>query len=75
MKNERNWSGIDMNGMVIGYDIDFGASLHRIITEKKDSCNFRNRNKKEQDIFYRYSSNFHSNSFLLFSFSSKLLNT
>ena len=47
MKNERNWSGIDMNGMVIGYDIDFGASLHRIITEKKDSRNFRNRNKKE----------------------------
>ena len=47
MKNERNWSGMDMNGMVIGYDIDFGASLYRINTEKKDSRNFRNRNKKE----------------------------
>ena len=47
MKNERNWSGMDMNGMVIGYDIDFGPSLHRINIEKKDSRNFRNRNKKE----------------------------
>ena len=46
MKNERNWSGMDMNGMVIGY-IDFGASLHRINIEKKDSRNFRNQNKKE----------------------------
>ena len=42
MKNERNWSGMDMNGMVIGYDIDFGASLYRINIEKKDSSNFRN---------------------------------
>ena len=47
MKNERNWSGMDMNGINLGCDIDFGASFYRIDIEKKDSSNFRNRNKKE----------------------------
>ena len=47
MKNERNWSGMDMNSIDIAYDINFEASLNRINIEKKDSSNFRNRNKKE----------------------------